>query len=44
MQYRYPHVDVTVAHLLLKVVSLPAPVTHWVPSLLFVGSYRRFSG
>ena len=38
MQYKNPHVVGLLAHLLIIVVSLPAVVRHWLPSLLFVGS------
>ncbi len=44
MQYTYPHVDEMTAHLLIIVVSLPALVTHWLPSMELVGSYKRFNG
>ena len=44
MQYKNPQVVGLVAHLLIKVVSLPATVKHWLLSLPFVGSYKRFNG
>lgn len=44
VQYKYPHVLGRAEQRLVKVVSLPAVVTHCVFSLLFVGSYKRFCG
>jgi hypothetical protein len=44
MQYRYPHVAGSVEHRLASAVSLPPVVKHCVPSMPFVGSYRRFIG
>jgi len=44
MQYKNPHVVGLMEHLLIIVVSLPATVKHCVPSMLFVGSYKRFNG
>ena len=40
MQYKNPQVVGLVAHLLIKVVSLPATVKHWLLSLPFVGLAR----